>query len=137
MRRPRDHDHIAHPNHSAAGANEKTPSTEMKPTTSSAAETIARGIVHRFHATKVMPKATIRKRAAITLDVVQSQVTAEDWLPAEQPHGRDAITNTDSRTAARAAAANPTAILLVVRTSWFAAFSETNLPSLLRGRKSH
>ncbi len=91
---------------------------------------IASGSFHRFHDTRHTTKAATSQPAAITLDVIQSHVTTGDSLFAEQPHGLDAITTTDSRTAARAAAPKTKAMTLVVRIYEFAGTSGTNGLSL-------
>src|ERR1700694_134793 len=124
--RPCVHNHNAHPSHSAAGASEKTPTTDTTPTTSSTAEMIASGSVQRFHETKLTPKAARRKTAAINRDVTQSQLTTGESLLAEHPHGLDAMTKTDSKTATSAAAPKTKAMMLVVRACGLAAESEAN-----------
>lgn len=68
--------------------------------------------------------------APITLDVIQSQVTTGDSLLAEQPHGLEAITKTDSSTTARAHAPKKKAMPLVVRRYEFAGALGTNGLSL-------
>jgi hypothetical protein len=129
-RLPCAHNHNAHPNHNAAGASEKTPTTEIRLIAKSGAEMIANSNFHRFHDTKHTAKAAVSHAAATTLDVIQSQVTTGDSLFAEQPQGLEANTKTDSRTAARAAAPNTKAMTLVVRMYEFAGTSETNGLSL-------
>jgi hypothetical protein len=129
-RLPCAHNHNAHPNHNAAGASEKTPITEIRLIATSGAEMIANSNFHRFHETKQTAKAAASQTAAITLDVIQSQVTTGDSLFAEQPQGLDAITKTDSRTAPRAPTPKAKAMTLVVRISEFAGASETNELSL-------
>ena len=114
-RRPCAHCHRAHANQNAAGANEKTPITEIRLTASSGAEITASGKVLRPTAIRQTTKAATNQTAATTLDVTQSQVTPVVSLLAEQPHGLDAITETDSSTAANAHAPKATAMKLVIR----------------------
>src|ERR1700687_4343628 len=97
---PCAHCHRAHANQNAEGASEKTPITEIRLTASSGAEITPSGKVHRLKAIRQTTKAATNQTAAITLDVTQSQVTPVVSLLAEQPHGLDAITKTDSSTAA-------------------------------------
>ena len=115
VRRPCAHCHRAHANQNAAGASEKTPITEIRLTASSGAEITASGKVHRLKAIRQTTKAATNQTAAITLDVTQSQVTPVVSLLAEQPQGLDAITKTDSTTAANAHAPKTTAMRLVIR----------------------
>ena len=63
-----------------------------------------------------MPKATRSPTAATARDVTQSQVTTGESLLVEQPHGLDAITKTDMRTAIRAAAPKKKAMRVVIGT---------------------
>jgi hypothetical protein len=125
-RRPCVHCHRAHDNQNAAGASEKTPLTEIRLTTSSGPEITASGKVHRLNAIRQTTKAATNQRLAITLDVTQSQVTPVVSLLAEQPHGLDAITNTDISTAASAHTPNTTAMMLVVRSGGLGGAEATN-----------
>jgi hypothetical protein len=115
--RPSVHNHMAHPNHSAAGVSTKTPIAETNPIGSSRAEMMASGSFQRFQATRQMARPVASQMAATTREVIQSQVTTGDSLVAEQPHGLDAMTKTESRTANTAAAAKAKAVMLVVRTA--------------------
>lgn len=78
-------------------------------------EIIASARFHRFNAIRPRDKPAISQTTATTLDVTQSHVTTEDWLFAEHPKGLDAITKTDSNTAATAHAPKIKAITLVAR----------------------
>jgi hypothetical protein len=114
-RRPCVHIHSAHANQNAAGANAKTPNTEIMLTASSGAEMTASTSFHRFHAITHTAKPATSQMAAITLEVTQSQVTMGEALLAEHPHGLDAITKTDRSTAPKAQAPKTRAIALVIR----------------------
>ncbi len=77
-------------------------------------------------------QATASQTAAI--DVTQSQVTTGESLFAEQPHGLDAITKTDSSTAANAHAPKTKATTLVVRRYAFGGAAVTTRLSLWAGK---
>jgi hypothetical protein len=113
-RRPCAHSQSAHANQNAAGARVKTPTTEIMLIATSGADMIANGSFHCFHEIQHTADAATSQTVAITLEVAQSQ-TMGDSLLAEQPHGLDAITKTDSSTAARAHAPNTKATTLVIR----------------------
>jgi hypothetical protein len=82
---------------------------------SSGREIAANAEVHRFHEITQTAHAATSHIAATHLDVTQSQVTAGESLDAEQPHGLEAMTKTESRAANSARAANTRAMKLVVR----------------------
>ena len=114
-RRPCAQSQSAHANQNAAGASVKTPMTEIRLTATSGAEMIANGSFHRFQEIKHTAKAATSQTTAIALEVIQSQVTTGELLFAEHPHGRDAITKTDSSTAPKAQAPKTEAMTLVSR----------------------
>jgi hypothetical protein len=78
-------------------------------------ETIASARFQRFNAIRPKDKPARSQATAITLEVTQSQVTTGDPLLAEQPKGLDAITKTESNTAAKAHAPKTNARTLVAR----------------------
>jgi hypothetical protein len=86
------HDHSAQSNQKAAGANVKTPATEIKLKARSGSETAASASGHRFHEIREIARAATSHPAATHLDVPQSQLTVGELLDNEQPHGLDAIT---------------------------------------------
>jgi hypothetical protein len=135
-RRPCAHSHKAHANQNAAGAIVKTPTTEITLTAISGAEMTANGSFHRFHAIRHTAKPAASQTAAITLDVTQSQVTTGESLFAEQPHGLEAITKTDSSTAANAHAPKTKAMTLVVRRYAFGGAAVTTRLSLWGAKTS-
>jgi hypothetical protein len=87
----------------------------------------ASAIVHRFHEIAAIATATISQAAPIHLDVTQSQLTVGEALDADQPNGRLIITNTDSRAARNAKAANPSAMVRVVRKTLFRVAATTQV----------
>jgi hypothetical protein len=89
---------------------------------------IARGSFHLLHEITHTPRAAASQAAATNLEVTQSQVTSGDSLFAEQPHGLDANTNTDSNTTAKAAALKTVAIVVCVRSCDFGGTSAINGP---------
>jgi hypothetical protein len=107
--------HRAHANQNAAGASVKIPRKEKRLTAVKTPEIIASARFHRFHAIRHGDKPAISQTTAITLEVTQSHVTPEDALFAEQPHGLEAITKTESTTAATAHAPKTIAMTLVIR----------------------
>ena len=93
----------------------KTPTAEMRLNAVNRPEIIASARFHRFHAIKPMLKPAASQTAAINLEVTQSHVTSGVSLLAEQPQGLEAITKTESNTAATAHAPKTKARMLVVR----------------------
>ena len=92
-----------------------TPSTEITLAASSDTEMIANGSFHRFHAIMHTARPAASQTPAISLDVAQSQVTTEESLFAEQPHGLDPIANAESSTAASAHTPKTKAMTWVAR----------------------
>jgi hypothetical protein len=93
----------------------KIPITEITLNAMSGSDMAANASVHRFNETRQMASATTSQAAANHRDVTQSQLTTGDWLDTEQPHGLDHMTNTESRAASSARAANPSAMKVVER----------------------
>jgi hypothetical protein len=114
-RSPGVRSHSAQANQNAAGATVKIPRKEMRLTAVKTPEMIASARNHRFQASKHGDKPATSQTTAMTLEVTQSQFTTADPLLAEQPKGLDAITNTDSNSAATAHAPKTNAMPLVVR----------------------
>ncbi len=114
-RRSRLKSHNAQQSQRAAGASVNTPADEIRLNARRGTATTTRARVHRLHDIAVMPRAATSQSPATHLDVTQSQVTTEDALDVEHPHGREAITKTEPRAATRPSAANPRAMNLVFR----------------------
>jgi hypothetical protein len=93
----------------------KIPRKEKRLTAVKTPAIIASARFHRFHTIRHGDKPATSQTTAITLDVTQSHVTTGDALFAEQPHGLEAITKTESNTAATAHAPKTKARTWVAR----------------------
>ena len=114
-RSPGVRSHNAHANQNAAGPSVKIPRKEMRLTAVKTPEIIASARYHRFKAIRHGVKPATSQTTAIPLDVTQSHVTKGDPLVAEQPNGLEAITKTESNTAATAHAPKTQARTRVAR----------------------